>query len=120
MQGNRRRDTSPELAIRRRIHAAGLRYRVDFAPLGGRRKADIVFTRKHIAVFIDGCYWHSCPEHGTLPKRNSEYWLPKLQRNVERDRETTGLLQEAGWIVMRFWEHEAADDVVRRIKAAVL
>ena len=119
MRSNRRRDTSPELAVRKRIHAAGLRYRVDFAPLGGRRRADIVFTRKRIAVFIDGCYWHGCPQHATFPKRNSDYWLPKLQRNIERDRDTDRLLREAGWIVLRFWEHEGPDDVARRIVAAV-
>lgn len=119
MLSNRRRDTSPELAVRRRIHAAGLRYRVDFAPLGGRRKADIVFTRKRVAVFIDGCYWHCCPEHATFPKRNSDYWLPKLARNVERDRDTDHSLSGAGWTVLRFWEHESPDDVAYRIAVAV-
>lgn len=105
--------------MRRRLHAAGLRYRVDFAPLGGRRRADIVFTRQHVAVFIDGCYWHGCPDHATFPKRNSDYWLPKLARNVERDRETDQSLREAGWTVLRFWEHESPDDVARRIAVAV-
>lgn len=119
MLSNRRRDTSPELAVRRRIHAAGLRYRVDFAPLGGRRKADIVFTRKRVAVFIDGCYWHCCPEHATFPKRNSDYWLPKLARNVERDRDTDHSLRGAGWTVLRFWEHESPNDVAYRIAVAV-
>lgn len=119
MRSNRRRDTSPELAVRRRLHAAGLRYRVDFAPLGGRRRADIVFTRQHVAEFIDGCYWHGCPDHATFPKRNSDYWLPKLARNVERDRETDQSLREAGWTVLRFWEHESPDDVARRIAVAV-
>lgn len=115
MLSNRRRDTLPELAVRQRIHTAGLRYRVDFDPLGGRRRADIVFTRKRIAVFIDGCYWHRCPEHATSPKTNSDYWLPKLARNAERDRETDTLLGEVGWTVLRFWEHESLDDVARRI-----
>lgn len=119
MRSNRRRDTSPELAVRRRLHAAGLRYRVDFAPLGGRRRADIVFTRQHVAEFIDGCYWHGCPDHATFPKRNSDYWLPKLARNVERDRETDQSLREAGWTVLRFWEHESPGDVARRIAVAV-
>ena len=108
MQANRARDTSPELAVRRLIHATGLRYRVDCAPLGGRRRADVVFTRQRIAVYIDGCFWHGCPDHGTLPKANADYWLPKLRRNVERDRETDALLSEAGWVVLRFWEHEDA------------
>lgn len=119
MRSNRRRDTSPELAVRRLLHAAGLRYRVDFAPLGGRRRADIVFTRQCVAVFIDGCYWHGCPDHATFPKRNSDYWLPKLARNVERDRETDHSLREAGWTVLRFWEHESPDDVAHRIAVAV-
>lgn len=120
MLANRRRDTSPELAVRRLIHATGLRYRVDFAPLGGRRRADIVFTRRRIAVFIDGCFWHGCPEHATYPKRNSDYWLPKLERNIERDRETDLLLSGAGWTVLRFWEHEDPAHVAARIRAAVL
>lgn len=115
MLANRGRDTSPEVAVRRRIHAMGLRYRVDFAPIGGRRRADIVFTKLRIAVFIDGCFWHGCPQHATLPKRNADYWVPKLRQNVQRDRETTTLLHEAGWTVLRFWEHEDADAVAQAI-----
>ena len=115
MKSNRGRDTKPEVAVRQLLHAAGLRYRVDFAPLGGRRRADIVFTRKRTAVFIDGCFWHGCPEHGTLPKRNAEYWLPKLRRNIERDRETDAALEAAGWTVLRFWEHEAPTTVANTI-----
>ncbi|KJQ54398.1 Very short patch repair protein [Microbacterium sp. SA39] len=119
MRGNRRRDTKPELAVRRLIHAAGLRYRVDFAPIGGRSRADIVFTRARVAIYIDGCFWHGCPIHATYPKRNSDYWLPKLQRNVERDRETDARLQLAGWKVLRFWEHESPEDVAATIAAEV-
>lgn len=119
MQANRGRDTAPELAVRRLLHAAGYRYRVDFAPLGGRRRADIVFTRLRIAVFIDGCYWHGCPEHATLPKRHAEYWLPKLARNIERDRETDDLLSAAGWSILRYWEHDDANDVARAIIGAL-
>jgi len=119
MKSNRRRDTEPELAVRRLLHAAGLRYRVDFAPIGGRRRADIVFTRSHIAVFIDGCFWHGCPLHATYPKRNSEYWLPKLKRNIQRDRETDEHLRDADWTVLRFWEHEAPESVARQIERAV-
>lgn len=122
MQANRSRDTSPELAVRRLLHAAGLRYRVDYAPLGGRRRADIVFTRQRIAVFIDGCFWHGCPEHASYPRANADYWLPKLRRNAERDRETDALLVGAEWTVLRFWEHEsasvAAADIARRVEAA--
>ncbi|TFC60825.1 very short patch repair endonuclease [Cryobacterium sp. TMB1-7] len=116
MQSNRRRDTSPEVAVRRILHREGMRYRVDYAPLGGRRRADIVFTRQHIAVFIDGCFWHGCPAHATLPSTNIGYWIPKLQRNIVRDRETDAMLREAGWIALRFWEHEAAEEVARRIR----
>lgn len=119
MRGNRRRDTKPELAVRRLIHAAGLRYRVDFAPIGGRSRADIVFTRARVAIYIDGCFWHGCPIHATYPKRNSDYWLPKLQRNVERDRESDARLQLAGWTVLRFWEHEAPEDVAATIASEV-
>ncbi len=119
MKANRARDTSPELAVRRLLHAIGLRYRVDYPPLGGRRRADIVFTRQRIAVFIDGCFWHGCPEHATLPKANADYWLPKLQRNIVRDRETDELLRDSGWTVLRFWEHEASADVARAIADAV-
>lgn len=119
MLANRRRDTSPELAVRRRLHAAGLRYRVDFPPLGGRRRADIVFTKQRIAVFVDGCFWHGCPRHATTPKRNAEYWVPKLERNAQRDRETNAMLLEAGWISLRFWEHEPPESVASLIVRAV-
>ncbi|PZF62405.1 very short patch repair endonuclease [Curtobacterium sp. MCBD17_034] len=119
MQRNRGRDTAPELAVRRLLHAAGLRYRVDFAPLGSRRRADIVFTRKRIAVFIDGCFWHGCPIHATRPKANADYWGPKLDRNIERDLETTASLESAGWTVLRFWEHEASAAVAEAISKVV-
>lgn len=119
MIGNRGRDTKPELAIRSRLHAAGLRYRVDYAPLGGRNRADIVFPRARVAVFVDGCFWHGCPLHSTLPTRNSDYWLPKLQRNIERDRETDARLRDAGWTVLRFWEHEDPAAAVRAVESAV-
>lgn len=115
MRSNRGRDTGPERAIRSILHRTGLRYRVDSAPLGGRRRADIVFTRQRIAVFIDGCFWHSCPIHGTQPRRNADYWTPKLIRNVQRDRETDAMLERARWIVLRFWEHDAPESVADAI-----
>lgn len=115
MLSNRRRDTGAELQVRRLLHAMGLRYRVDYAPLGGRRRADIVFTRRRVAVFIDGCFWHGCPQHATLPRTNSDYWLPKLGRNIERDRETDALLRDAGWMVLRYWEHEPPADVAQAV-----
>lgn len=104
--------------MRGRLHARGWRYRVDFRlapPL--RVRADIVFSRAHIAIFIDGCFWHSCPSHGTAPKANAHYWEPKLARNVQRDREADHALAELGWRVLRFWEHEDADAIVARIEA---
>lgn len=117
MRSNRRRDTKPEIAIRSLLHRQGFRYRVDFAPLAAhkRRRADIVFMRLKIAVFIDGCFWHGCPEHASYPKSNTNYWLPKLARNIERDRETDELLGSAGWRVLRIWEHTGAENAAARI-----
>lgn len=120
MQGNRSRDTSPEMAVRRRLHAAGLRFRVAHRPLPSlRRTADVVFTRQRIAVFIDGCYWHACPEHRTIAKTNASYWSEKLARNVARDAETTEQLRAAGWTVLRFWEHEDPESVAATVASAV-
>jgi DNA mismatch endonuclease (patch repair protein) len=120
MLGNQSRDTKPELAVRRLVHASGLRYRVDYRPSPlVRRRADIVFTRRRIAVFIDGCFWQGCPVHATSPKTNTDYWAPKLARNIERDLETNALLEAAGWRVLRFWEHEAPRDVAGAIAALV-
>ncbi len=122
MLGNVRRDTTPELAVRRELHRRGLRYRVDYPlPMAPRRRADIVFTRQRIAVYIDGCFWHGCPEHGTSPTRNSDYWRPKLQRNMARDVETTLMLTQAGWTVLRFWEHQppmAVADAIEQLVTA--
>lgn len=115
MRSNRGRDTGPERAVRTILHTEGFRYRVDFPPLGGRRRADIVFTRPRVAIFIDGCFWHCCPAHGTQPRQNADYWLPKLRRNVERDRETDASLREEGWTVLRFWEHEDPSEIARQI-----
>jgi DNA mismatch endonuclease (patch repair protein) len=120
MQGNKRRDTAPELQIRRLVHAMGLRYRVDARPLADfNRRADLVFRGPRIAVFVDGCFWHGCPAHGTKPKTNGEYWSPKIARNKERDAETTDVLIDAGWRVIRTWEHEDPVESAERIAAAV-
>lgn len=121
MRGNRRRDTSPELRVRRLLHAAGLRYRVDVAPLESdrRRKADIVFTRLKIAVFVDGCFWHGCPAHFAVPRANADYWAPKIARNRERDRQTVARLDAAGWLALRYWEHEEPATVANAIARAV-
>jgi len=119
MQGNRGRDTKPEMLVRRQIHAAGLRYRVSTRPLPDlRRTADIVLRPKKIAVFIDGCYWHGCTEHFNRPKTNPVYWDGKIGGNVRRDAETNALLEQAGWTALRFWEHEDPLDVARAIIAA--
>lgn len=121
MKRTRRRDTAAELRVRSAVHRRGLRYRVDQPVLpGDRRRADLVFRRHRVAVFIDGCFWHSCPLHGTQPKRNGEWWLEKLAGNVERDRDTDARLGRAGWTVVRVWEHEDAEVVADRISAALI
>jgi DNA mismatch endonuclease, patch repair protein len=111
-----RRDTQPEMLIRREAYRRGLRYRVDASlPRLPRRRADMIFVGLRVAVFVDGCFWHSCPLHQSLPRANREWWLEKLRRNTERDRETDAHLRELGWTVLRFWEHEepaAAVDVI--------
>ena len=121
MQANRSRDTTPEIEIRQYLHALGLRYRVDVRPVKEiRRRADIVFGPTKVAVFVDGCFWHRCPKHGSLPGTNVDYWLPKLERNVERDAETNSLLRAAGWRVIRVWEHQDPEVAARRIAREVL
>jgi DNA mismatch endonuclease (patch repair protein) len=122
MQQQRRRDTRPELELRRALHAAGLRYRVERPVIPGmRRRADIVFGPAKVAVFVDGCFWHMCPQHATAPKANANWWREKLERNRARDRESDRLLHEQGWFPVRVWEHEdmaeaalTVADVVRR------
>ncbi len=118
MKANPSRDTGPELRLRSLLHADGLRCRVnhsirvdDCRPI----VVDIAFTRPKLAVFVDGCFWHACPIHGTIPKANARYWSPKLQRNAERDRETVARLKLAGWRVLRVWEHDDAQDAARRV-----
>ncbi|MEV7451478.1 very short patch repair endonuclease [Streptomyces nigra] len=120
MQAIRSRDTKPEKLLRQLVHAKGLRYRVAARPLPDlRRTADMVFGPAKVAVFVDGCYWHGCPDHYVPPKTNSGYWSQKVLRNVERDRDTDQRLRDAGWLVLRFWEHEAAEDCALAVSAAV-
>lgn len=120
MQGNRSRDTKPELLVRRSAHALGLRYRVNARPEPSlNRTADLLFTRARVAVFIDGCYWHGCPEHCVLPATNAEFWAAKIDRNRERDLDTTVRLEALGWRVMRFWSHDRPDRVAQAIREAV-
>jgi DNA mismatch endonuclease (patch repair protein) len=111
MQRMPRASTGPETLIRRELHRRGLRFRVNYKRLPGR--PDIVFTNARVAVFIDGCFWHACPDHGVLPKNNREWWRTKLGGNVARDREKDSQLNSMGWLAVHVWEHqdpaEAAD-----------
>lgn len=120
MKRTGQRDTKPELAVRRLLHAQGLRYRVNVAPDGGRSRADIVFKGPMIAVYIDGCFWHGCPEHATWPKNNAKFWREKIEANRARDLRVTEKLTAAEWLVLRFWEHEDPMDVAQTIRTAVL
>ncbi|WP_201788936.1 very short patch repair endonuclease [Amycolatopsis orientalis] len=116
MRGNRGRDTRPEILLRKLLHSRGFRYRVSTKPLAGvRRTADLVFSGPRVAVFVDGCFWHGCPEHYRPAATNSDFWREKIERNRERDLETNRLLQEAGWRVVRAWEHEDPEDVASRV-----
>lgn len=120
MRGNRRRDTAPEMAVRRAVHALGLRYRVDARPLADlNRRADLVFTRARVAVFVDGCFWHGCPEHGTAAATNPDYWATKIEGNRRRDADTDARLSEAGWCVVRVWEHDDAVQVAASVAVEV-
>jgi DNA mismatch endonuclease (patch repair protein) len=115
MRAIRRRDTKPELALRRALHGRGYRYRKDYRldlDSGARVRPDIAFTARRVAVFVDGCFWHCCPEHGRNPAVNTGYWDPKLRRNVERDRAADAALAAAGWAVVRIWEHEPLEAAV--------
>lgn len=114
------RDTAPEVALRRELHRRGLRFRVSLPPLEGlRSRADILFVRSKVAVYVDGCFWHSCPEHGTIPNANRDWWLRKLERNRARDRACDEALCAAGWRVVRVWEHEPVEDAADRIERLV-
>ncbi|MFH9476692.1 very short patch repair endonuclease [Streptomyces anulatus] len=114
------RDTKPEVAVRKLLHAAGYRFRVNARVPGmPRRTIDIAFTRAKVAVMIDGCFWHGCPVHATQPKSNAQWWRDKLDRNMARDRETTEHLAAAGWTVLRFWEHETPEGAAELVAAAV-
>jgi len=122
MKANRRADTKPELALRRALHALGYRYRKDYRldlADGARVRPDIVFTARKVAVFVDGCFWHCCPEHGSQPANNTWYWEPKLRRNVERDRAADVALGAGGWTVVRLWEHEPLGGAVETVVTAV-
>jgi DNA mismatch endonuclease, patch repair protein len=121
MAAIRRKDTKPEVALRSLLHRSGYRFRKDYAiRIDGRLiRPDIAFTKRRIAIFVDGCFWHSCPEHGRQPSVNGQYWAPKLERNVTRDREQADALRGAGWTVLRFWEHESLAYVMRCIAGSI-
>ncbi|MDT7842923.1 very short patch repair endonuclease [Streptomyces justiciae] len=114
------KDTAAELAVRRLLHSAGLRYRVEYRVPGmARRRIDVAFPGVKVAVLIDGCFWHGCPVHATHPRANAEWWRQKLERNMARDIETTEHLRAQGWEVLRFWEHEAPQDVADEVRRVV-
>jgi DNA mismatch endonuclease, patch repair protein len=120
MQATRSRDTGPELALRRELHRRGLRYRVDAPVIPGlRRRADLVFTRARVTVFVDGCFWHGCPQHATTAKSNTAFWAAKIAANQARDADTTRRLRDAGWTVVRIWEHETAAAAANHVQAVL-
>ena len=120
MQSNKGRDTQPELALRSAAHALGLRYRVSVRPLREvRRTADLVFSKARVAVFLDGCFWHGCPDHHTVAATNASFWAEKVESTRSRDRETDRRLADAGWTSIRVWEHEDPVEAAQRIHAVV-
>jgi len=120
MRAVKRRDTEAEMKVRRLLFAMGLRYRVDYEVIEEpRRRADIVFKKAKVAVFIDGCFWHACPLHGSSSKANAKFWKDKIETNVERDKDTTRRLKEKGWLVIRAWEHEDPQKVTNKIASQV-
>jgi DNA mismatch endonuclease, patch repair protein len=122
MIGNRSRDTRPEVLLRSILHRRGRRFRKRFTiRLGDGRwtQPDIVFPAARLAVYVDGCFWHRCPEHGTEPRSNSPYWQAKLTRNVSRDLDTSARLAGLGWTVLRAWEHEPPGELADRVDLAL-
>ncbi|HEX9774104.1 MAG TPA: very short patch repair endonuclease [Actinomycetota bacterium] len=121
MRANRNRDTRPELALRSALHRRGPRFRVHYLVTASEKavRPDIVFPRAKTAVFVDGCFWHRCPDHGTMPRANPDYWRRKLQRNVWRDRSVDRELRASGWFVVRVWEHEPLADAAAKVIAVV-
>jgi DNA mismatch endonuclease (patch repair protein) len=120
MIAQRQADTAPELAVRSALHRRGLRFWKHRAPIAGLRcKADVVFPRYRVAVFIDGCFWHGCSLHRSIPKANREWWREKIARNVARDRRNDELLKARGWMVVRVWEHDDPARAAERIEAVL-
>ncbi|MBI5559016.1 MAG: very short patch repair endonuclease [Deltaproteobacteria bacterium] len=122
MKKVRIRDTGPEMAVRRLLYAKGLRYRVNYKPKSpklGRSTIDIAFPGKRLAIFIDGCFWHNCPEHGEIPKANRKWWGKKFAENAERDEKVSKALIEGGWRVKRFWSHETPENICKLIQETI-
>lgn len=120
MLRTRRRDTGCEMALRRLLHAMGLRYRVDHPlPIDRRRRADLVFTGARVAVFVDGCFWHGCPLHGTTPRANRDWWMAKIDANRARDQDTIQRLRGIDWVGLRVWEHEDPGETARSVANVV-
>lgn len=116
MARTRQKDTDPELRLRRELYKHGLRYRVGYAVLKKpRRLADVAFPRLKIAIFVDGCFWHGCPQHASWPKQNARFWREKIERNIGRDTDTNERLRALGWKVARVWEHEPVEVAARKI-----
>lgn len=116
----RQKGTDAEIALRRELYRIGLRYRVDYAVLKKpRRVADVAFPGLKIAIFVDGCFWHGCPEHATWPKRNAEFWRQKIEANRLRDADTNERLCALGWTVLRFWEHESPTEAAATVAETV-
>jgi DNA mismatch endonuclease (patch repair protein) len=116
MSRHPRRDTGPEMLLRRALHAAGYRFRVQYPVPGMRRRTiDVAFTRRRVAIFVDGCFWHGCTEHRSVPASNEAWWQEKLAKNAARDAETNDHLSREGWRVVRVWEHEAIPTALSRI-----
>jgi DNA mismatch endonuclease, patch repair protein len=119
MRMTKRRDTKPELALRSELHRLGLRFFVDRPLEGTRRRADIVFPNDRVAIYVDGCYWHSCPIHGTTPKQNRDWWIAKFAANRARDEDTVAKLHAAGWTVLRFWEHDDPAVAAKQVQSTL-
>lgn len=120
MSAQRRGDTAPEIRLRKALFKVGLRYRCALpVPGRARRTIDIAFTKQRVAVFVDGCFWHGCPDHFVPPKANATWWREKIAGNRQRDVDTTSVLQDQGWRVVRVWEHTPSDHAVRVIRDAL-
>lgn len=117
MRGNRKTDTRPEIALRSALHRRGRRFRKNVRPEPDINcRVDIVFRGLRLAIFVDGCFWHACPDHGTAPRTNSNYWRHKIASNAERDRANDELLTRRGWQVLRIWEHEPPAEAATRVE----